>query len=344
MASFCVVCQVKTDGRKRNGVKACQPCKSFFLAHCDNVEQLKCRTGKENCTASDISIKTSTFVINNGNIWRFSCPRCRYRKCLKSGMKNGRAEKLAERQLCLYSPTTIFSLSDSNNTQIEVNLNSMGQGFNHLFTQFDKNLPGRVRICFSKDDILACQLDNFTKMAQWQAQFLHQIPGYSELSLQERSKVFATGYHYISFLFCILFNTNMGMATPNFEILASVFPTFATFVVENEKLTYFLRNNISPDLIETAFMVVYTFFGENQSGTIMIGANKAFQAYLVNKFNGNVVKAIERFESLTDCSKFLIENCRIRLNVHIMESSNFYKNQLLEEMTIILRDALMRNK
>ena len=83
MKYFCHVCNHSTDGRLRNGIVACQACKSFFIMNIG--KDLHCKTGRFDCQVA-IDIKTS-IVDSNGNVWRLSCTACRFNRCIQAGMK-----------------------------------------------------------------------------------------------------------------------------------------------------------------------------------------------------------------------------------------------------------------
>ena len=82
MNKLCLVCTATTDGRLRNGVVACQACKSFFLRYFPNREGLKCEMGRNDCP-----VATNPQYIADRRRFRFICPKCRFQRCQEVGMK-----------------------------------------------------------------------------------------------------------------------------------------------------------------------------------------------------------------------------------------------------------------
>ena len=78
----CLVCNSSCDGRLRNGIVACQACKSFFLRYQPSGVGLKCAIGSNDCP-----IATDNQCIADGRRFRFVCPKCRFQRCQNVGMK-----------------------------------------------------------------------------------------------------------------------------------------------------------------------------------------------------------------------------------------------------------------
>ena len=355
MPVLCVVCHAKTDGRKRNRIIACEACKSFFLVHCRNPEELTCKTGSFQCQArDDLPGTCSKFVTNEGVIWRFACSRCRYKKCLDSGMWTSSAKvfenyQLAMKKSHLTKPTTLH-MFQNDNSNWEGNVQMFGKGFQELFYKFDKFLPGRINHCTTMTDVLSCQLDNFTTTAGWLASFLKTIPEYSNIPVKDRVKFFANGYPITNFLLCLLFNQTLGMTEANFNILLQVIPRFGYHVPENKEISKFLCNFLTPSHVELGYIIAVMFFKNNplqqtsQSLSVTDTVTNTLIFYLNKRYAGDEEKVKKRLQMLDQAIELLLEKGRIRLAVQMREMHKFHSSKLMEEMANSFETILATTK
>ena len=328
MPIFCIVCKAKTDGRVRNGIKACQSCKSFFLAHCKQPDDLQCRTGKEDCEACELPTISTQFVIKNGNIWRFSCTRCRYKKCLEAGMWSSNARPLLKQE-------NIKSPEDKRCIALEMNTKVFGEGFYKLFNRMDQYLPGRIRICTTKDEIFQCQVDNFTSMTEWASDFLTSVPGYSTLAVKDQMMHFSAGFNMLCCFLCLFLNLPMGMSHSNFKCLLTFSTDFEDFTQENQMLTRFLHEQVRPNVLEFAFMAVHLFLGDkNPPMLVTAHINSVIMEYLGKKYVGNMEQALKRYQFLVCSSKFLLEKCKLRLIAQVLESQESSRKRMQNQTVV----------
>ena len=191
MTTLCLVCTASCDGKLRNGVVACQACKSFFLRYLPDGEGLKCATSKNDC-----SVATNTQSIADGRRFRFVCPKCRFRHCQEVGMKAPKSNIIIKQQI-------MKGKSSSNNcsllsqiavgTSTKETFNSLTKVFMDINNATASTIPGLVKEWkpqVSNGEVTQSFLNNADDVSRLFAFFLKNNPFYNQVTMADRCSMF----------------------------------------------------------------------------------------------------------------------------------------------------------
>ena len=215
LTSFCLVCTVPCDGRIRNGIIACQACKSFYLRYSSSPEivtNLKCETGEDNC-----HIDEQLPTVSDGRRLRFFCKKCRFYKCKAVGMRNlhsQRETKGKEKEKPVAIPqqlsSTVAPVTLAPVVSLHVDKSVAEQILKGIFTSFQNignnydQTPGVVYELgpgSSERDIVSCFLSGGDCGSQIAAFFVKNNPLYKAISLHDRCATFFRGSTRLKRLF-----------------------------------------------------------------------------------------------------------------------------------------------
>ena len=183
-SSLCLVCSASCDGRLRNGVVACQACKSFYLRSQPSGVGLKCETGLNNCSPSSNHLECTA----DGRRFRFICPKCRFRRCQEVGMKPPKTN-------CEKRKTKDFSIVPkiATGTNTKETLSFLIQVFMNINSAISNAVPGVVqewRPCGSEREMTQTFIANADHVSRLFANFLKVNPLYKRLTMADRCSTF----------------------------------------------------------------------------------------------------------------------------------------------------------
>ena len=221
MSNFCLVCNASCDGRLRNGIVACQACKSFFLRNLPSGVGLKCSTGYNNCFPSSNSIESAT----DGRRFRFICPKCRFRLCQEFGMNPPKTyPPKSETNEATDDSSLMPKISVGSCTK--ETLNSLIQVFMDINCATGTVLPGFIQEWnpqISSQQVAQCFIDNSDHVSRLFANFLKINPLYKRLSMADRCSTF---FQCVTRLNRVFNAAPAAMNRNNFNRLQTLYPDF----------------------------------------------------------------------------------------------------------------------
>ena len=215
MPSLCLVCTASCDGRLRNGVVACQACKSFFLRSQPSGVGLKCLTNLNNCSAV-ANLKYTA----DGRRLRFSCPKCRFRRCQEVGMKPPKTNIDQSNDFQCLLPKV------SSATCTKETLNSLIQVFMDINSATAITIPGLVHDWnpqSSSQEVAQCFISNSDQASRLFSNFLKANPIYKRLTMADRCSTFFQCAIRLNRIFKA---APAAMNQSNFHRLQTLFPDF----------------------------------------------------------------------------------------------------------------------
>ena len=217
MPSLCLVCNATCDGKLRNGIVACQAWKSFFLRSQPSGADLKCLTSLNNCSAV-----TNLKYTADGRRLRFSCPKCRFRRCQEVGMKSPKtsmgSEEARDSDSILPNITTGTSTKETVNSLIQV--------FMDINSATASTIPGLVQDWnpqSTSQDVAQCFISNSDQASRLFSNFLKANPIYKRLTMADRCSTF---FQCAIRLRRIFKAAPAAMSRNNFHRLQTLFPDF----------------------------------------------------------------------------------------------------------------------
>ena len=187
MNKLCLVCTATTDGRLRNGVVACQACKSFFLRYFPNRDGLKCEMGRNDCP-----VATNPQYVADRRRFRFICPKCRFQRCQEVGMK---PPKTGTRQKMLECQSGRVSLLPQITVEAKTKetLNTLMKMFMDISRTTASTSPGLVQEWNSQESygqVVQSFLNNSDHVSRLFIGFLKVSPFYKKLTMADRCSTF----------------------------------------------------------------------------------------------------------------------------------------------------------
>ena len=228
MSSLCLVCNASCDGRLRNGVVACQACKSFFLRSQTSANGLKCVTGIKNCFVGATGKRGV-----DGRRLRFNCPQCRFRRCQEVGMKPPKT--IVESGKITDGQTNDFSLMPkiTPDTSTKETLNSLIAVFMETYSASGNAIPGVVQDWSPQvgdREMTQTFLNNSDHVCRLFANFLKINPLYKRLTMADRCSTFFQCGTRLNRIFKA---APAAMNRSNFQKLQVIFPEFQVLVFFN---------------------------------------------------------------------------------------------------------------
>ena len=236
---ICQVCLASCDGRIRNGIVACQACKSFFLrclSTAKNELNLKCVTGLGNCISDD-----ELPMASDGRRLRFFCKKCRYLKCKAVGMRGIQVRNSTDTSNGQNSPQSIEGedqptasssiLMPVNHLEIDktIKAEQMLHGLVSCFRLIENSYeraPGLVWQLGenrSESNIISCFLTGGDYTSKVAASFVKNNPFYKPISLHDRCVTFFRGSTRLK----RIFSSAPGMLNNcNYQAICSIIPEF----------------------------------------------------------------------------------------------------------------------
>ena len=269
MNKTCQVCQVAPVSARYFEHPACEACISFFRRNFDKADSLKCLSGTDCCAVSSNDV-SKNHTLSNGNLWRFSCKKCRLAKCFATGMKmKGQKRK--------FSATTNDHFKEDNSTpaksiehiestelvKSEVIINKLVLAY-YDYSGVIQNLPGRSVLLENSDGVSKLFNDNFNQTCRSLVQFIKGQPVFERTQLSQRCQLFFRGLGRSSTLMQSVLPggaTPMGMNEHNFKILTESFPELAvssmtnfTFVLKKNKVRFSLLGSRKWKFFHSSFL------------------------------------------------------------------------------------------
>ena len=189
----CLVCGHETERVIRMGAMVCMACKIFYLRHYRRQDGFVCENGDNLCQVE------KTERVTSGKMWRFTCKKCRFEKCLNVGMRKKKAMK-SSLSSAITEPSTILVPQNFEGNQMK--FLKLSTAFNEMTNSVLFN-KGRLVNVTSVVEVGQCVLESFSNVAKALNRFLRELPGFQELSLKQRCSCFHRGLGRVAtVLFC----------------------------------------------------------------------------------------------------------------------------------------------
>ena len=288
----CAICGIASgDVSLRNEAMVCSACGSFFrkttFAKGNGAVSLRCKNGDNKCFAE---VEGANATVVHGKIWRFACPRCRYDKCLRIGMKatrrnlkrfnNSSPPTTTTTTSTISSPTSLSSCqiidqpiaTKEAKFNMEDRITDLVVSFNDLKLEM-RTMPGFRRNCRSTDDAIDLFLDNIDSGAQISNRFIRKMPWLFELNMEERCALFTAGLARIMLLNFATMNkpVSMALADEQSVTIASEVPYLC--LKEKALMTMEIRKMIDMyqiNLFELAILGHQLFFDNSGESILTI--------------------------------------------------------------------------
>ena len=266
LESICQVCELpRNDIAWRNAAQVCTACNSFFKDTIDgeNFNDLKCKQGDNKCLLKGAMNETA-IVCGNGRVWRFTCKKCRFDKCLAVGMKRLRrvkkrkqtkSEMAADKQL---SPVNVVPTGE------EPFLSTITNQFQTMRRDFLKAAPLVNQNDIKQEEFCEMFLKNCVAWGLHVCNLVKQLPGFKSLTIAERCAIYPMATSAINSLHLATHSSPFGNCSlQNIQLIAEKVPVLLHPFRDNYGPAQFRAQIMAShlDAQEQAFIAYLLYFG-----------------------------------------------------------------------------------